>query len=156
MSHLRSRSSALASYLFEACCSTPEDLGRIARTGQLLPPGSLKYKAVRQKLAWVKLLPNERFFTQRRVRQALEELLTLHSLELPSVPGFSRRSWLDMHVPVLTKTLQRARKSTAMDPSCLETQPWDQDRHMNLLYCFHLALPLSYIRPPQNFPAPAG
>ena len=127
MSHLRSRSSALAGHLFEACCNTPEDSERIARTGQLIPPGSLKYKAVRQKLEWVKFLPSERFFTRKRVQQALEELLTLHKLQLPCVPGLSPKAWIDSQVAPLTKILQRARKSTAMvDPSCLETQPWGE------------------------------
>ena len=130
MSHLRCRSSALATHFQEAFCSSPADKDRIKTTGELLPPGSLKFRAVRDKLGWVKFLPQERFFTQKRVRQALQELLLLTDLELPEVPGFSEASWVDSQVKSLTKTLQRARKSTAamVDPATLETQPWNQDR----------------------------
>ena len=125
MSHLRCRSSVLAQHLYAACCCTPEDRERIASTGQLLPGGTLKFKAVREKLSWVKQLSSQRFFTVKRVQQAIRQILEEHQLQLPSVPGFSLESWITEQTKALTKTLQRARKSTAMDPSKLETQAWD-------------------------------
>ena len=129
MSHLRSRSKALAGHLYEACCSTEEDRARIASTGQLVPSGSLKFKAVRSRLLWVKDLPAGRFFTKRRVYDAIVQIFLEHDIQLPSVPGFSQAKWLDEQASSLTKILQRARKSTAMDPSLADTQAWDcEDR----------------------------
>ena len=132
MSHLRSRSSTLAEHLFHSCCNTEEDRCRVAKTGQLVPSGSLKFKAVRAKLGWVKLLPpSERFFTQKRVAQALRDLLLYRDIELPSVPGFSQSMWVQQQAKCLTKTLQRARKSVAMDPSCAETQAWTMEDRLD-------------------------
>ena len=132
MSHLRSCSSTLAEHLFEACCNTEEDRLRIAKTGQLVPSGSLKFKAVRAKLGWVKLLPpSERFFTQKRVVQALKDLVLYREIELPQVPGFSSSMWVMQQAKCLTRTLQRARKSVAMDPSCAETQAWTMEDRLN-------------------------
>ena len=133
MSHLRTRSSVLAGHLFTSCCSTKEDRERVATTGQIVPSGSLKYKEVRNKLAWVKHLPAQRFFTRKRVQQALRELLASHNLVLPCVPGFCQESWVRQQATSLTKTLQRARKSTAAvamaDPSLVDTQAWNcEDR----------------------------
>ena len=138
MSHLRSRSKALAGHLYEACCSTEEDRARIASTGQLVPSGSLKFKAVRSRLSWVKDLSAGRFFTKRRVHEAIVDLFLEHDIQLPSVPGFSQAKWLEEQSTSLTKVLQRARRSTAMDPSLAETQAWDfEDR---FLCCVTLAL----------------
>ena len=123
MSHLRVRSSALATHLYEACCCTPEDQQRIARSGQLLPAGSLKFKAVRNKLSWVRQLPPERFFTEKRVQQASEQILTEHQLELPCVPGFTVEGWVSQQTRTLTKTLQRARKSQPWIPRALRLKP---------------------------------
>ena len=129
MSHLRCRSKALADLLFQSCCSTPEDLERIAKTGHLLPSGSLKFKAVRERLAWAKTLPQERYFTRKRVRQALEQLMLANDVSLPCIPGFSQEAWLQQQTLALTRTLQLARKSTAMDPSLADTQAYEvQDR----------------------------
>ena len=157
MSHLRCRSKTLADHLFESCCSSPEDLERIAVTGQLLPAGSLKFKAVRSKLAWVRHLPGQRFFTGKRVREALEQLVRSHDLSLPNIPGFSLESWIRQQTTSLTKTLQRARKSTAaMDPSLAETQTWEVEDRIAVL-CACVFLDSSFpIKPPSPHPQDNG
>ena len=138
MSHLRTRSSVLAGHLFTSCCSSEEDRQRIAATGQLVPSGSLRYKTVRAKLAWVKHLPAQRFFTEKCVQQALDELVASHDLALPSIPGFCPESWVRQQTKSVTRILQRARKSTVpmADPSLAETQVWDcQDRWV-CVFCY--------------------
>ena len=120
--HLTCRSQELADHL-QACTSSPEDVERIKSTGDILPSQSLRYKEVRLKVRWVTELPAERYFTLKRVRQAIEGLLEKSHFTLPNIPGFCQEEWLEDQTKKVTKLLQRARKTTvAMDDA--DTQAW--------------------------------
>ena len=124
--YLTLRSQELACQL-EACTKSPEDVERIRLTGEILPTGSLSFKETRKKLRWVLELSPERYLTIKRVTQAIELLLAKEHVALPEFPGFSRQQWVQDQAKKVSKILQRARKSIAMDPADLETQPWPED-----------------------------
>ena len=128
--YLTSRSQELARHL-AGCTSSPEDKDRIARTGEIFPPTSLRFKELRRKLKWVLELNSDRYFTLKRVTQAIQILLQEKHFSLPvQVPGFNEGEWVENQSKRLTKLLQRARKSIdfgAMDPDNVETQVWQQD-----------------------------
>ena len=119
--------SMISKLVFDHCVAPHTE--RIRQTGSILPTSSLRHKSTRDTLSWAKDLDQGRYFTHALVRDVLTDILETHKVDLPCTPGFSQQKWVEDQSRILHKCLKKARRkstaSPAMDPSTLETQPWD-------------------------------
>ena len=108
------------------------DPGRISRTGALTETPSLRHRATRESLQWVKdhFSKTGRLFTEAMVKDAISLLVESERFpfELPCTPGFEVSSWVTSQATSLHGLLKRARKSTVAPAAPMgddhETRPW--------------------------------
>ena len=107
------------------------DPSRVSRTGTLTETQSLRHKATRKSLEWVKdhFSQTGRLFTEAMVKDAISQLVEQEKFpfELPATPGFEVSSWITSQSRSLHTLLKRARKSTAAAVMAddYDTQPWN-------------------------------
>ena len=119
--YLTSRSQELARYL-AGCTSSTEDRDRIARTGEIFPPTSLRFKELRRKLKWVLELNSDRYFTLKRVKQAVQILLQEKHFSLPvQVPGFNEGELVETKAKDSPNFSNVLEKASVLEPWTLTT-----------------------------------
>ena len=123
-------------------------MDRIRQSGALTPTNGLRHRRTRECLKFVHGLDGGRWFTHGMVRDAVVLLMKAHPLELPSIPGYSEKTWVNQTVDVLLNLLQRSKKNSkavsgpgastddAMDNA--ETQILDENEEG--LHKFHVSL----------------
>ena len=71
------------------------DRDRIAKTGSITATSSLRHRATRNSLRFVRdQMDSGRWFTIQMVKEAIKKLVRNYNLQLPtSAPGFSMEKW---------------------------------------------------------------
>ena len=107
------------------------DPTHLAKTGSLTQHHCFRSAKARSAFGWCSDVHNNRFFTDKAVREGIKLLFKRHDLKLPSVPGFVFKAWLESESKKIAELCRKARRSVAsgspgvaaaMDD--METQPY--------------------------------
>ena len=132
-----------------------EDGGqRVACTGQVIPHGTLKSRALRESLSWAASLPYK-FVTVKAACCALLHLERKRGIQFPIIPGVSVARWRELEARRIARVCHRIQKNTsaqasrerklaAMDNE--ETQAWSLEAGLRRSLLFDVCNKLMHRR----------